>query len=66
MKTWKRFHFLILLIVNLISVAGIAQENKNRIFDASSVKIAEIKTNTIRSDFWSIGCGRYFVFHIVQ
>lgn len=51
MKTGKLFHFLIILIINLISVTGIAQENINRIFDASSIKIAEVRTNTIRSDF---------------
>ena len=51
MKTGKLFHiFLITLIINLISFTGIAQENINRIFDASSIKIAEVKELDVKID----------------
>jgi outer membrane protein OmpA-like peptidoglycan-associated protein len=44
-------YFLILMIVNMVSLVGTAQENDYRLFDGPIVKISEVKTNTDRSDF---------------
>ncbi len=51
MMAGKRYFFFILLFLNLISLTVFAQERNNQIFNPSTIKSGEVKTNTIRSDF---------------
>jgi outer membrane protein OmpA-like peptidoglycan-associated protein len=44
-------YFLTPVMLFILSLAGNAQERDNRIFEEPVLKISEVKTNTIRSDF---------------
>ncbi len=44
-------YFIILLVFNAISLLGYAQEGDGQILNDSTIKIFEVTTNTIRSDF---------------